>query len=108
MSHIIPTAGSKDQASMPRLATFLAALFAVLALAAPPAGAQAPQPLSAPDLAAIHSVVQTERDGVKQEDYAGADAVAAPSWKVLYPTLDAFTRVVRTRYAQLIRPKSIV
>jgi hypothetical protein len=97
---------------MLRSARLLATLLAVLAFPLGSAIAQAstppPAPLTSPEMAAIHVVIQAQIEALKRDDYVAAYAVAAPSWKALYPTVDAFSRLVRGRYSQLIRPKTMV
>jgi hypothetical protein len=88
------------------LARMVATLLVVVMVAQ--GGARAAETLTAADQAAMHSVIQTQIDALKRDDFAGAYAVAAPSLKVLYPTVDAFTRLIKSRYAQLIRPKTFV
>ena len=56
----------------------------------------------------IHTLIQAQIDAFKKDDFAAAYALAAPSWKALYPSLQVFTAMVRSRFAQLQRPKSIV
>ena len=88
-----------------------AAMAAFLMIAAGTVQAQVPAPpppLTSADHTAIHGVIQTQIDALKSEDYAAAYAVVSPSFKALYPTVDAFARLIRTRYAQLIKPKAVV
>jgi len=77
------------------------------------ANAQIPAPspppaLTTADHTAIRGVIQKQIDALKGDDFAGAYAVVSPSFKALYPTVDAFSRLIRTRYMQLIKPKTVV
>ena len=98
---------------MVAFAKHAAAAVAVLMIAAGAAQAQIPAPpppqvLTTADHAAIHSVIQKQIDALKSDDFASAYAVVSPSFKALYPTVDVFARLMRTRYAQLIKPKTVV
>jgi hypothetical protein len=90
---------------MRRLATLAAALFAVLAIGA--AGARA-QSFQTEDHEAFRKLIQTQIDAFRRDDFAAAYAVTAPSMKALYPTLQAYTQVIRGRYAPLIKPRTVV
>ena len=90
---------------MVALAKRAAAAVAVLMIVAGPTAAQVPVPpppqvLSTADHVAIHGVIQKQIDALKGDDYASAYAVVSPSFKALYPTLDAFTRSSRRRGAR--------
>ncbi len=92
-------------------ARLLAWVFVVATMAGAPVRAQIPPPpppATAEDQAAFRTAINTVVDALRKDDFAGAYAVAAPSMKVLYPNLQAFTQVIRSRYAQLIKPKTVV
>jgi uncharacterized protein DUF4864 len=98
---------------MVAMARLAAAVVAALMVVAGAAQAQVPAPpppqtLTSADHAAIHGVIQKQIDALKTDDYAAAYSVVSQSFKALYPSVDAFARLIRTRYAQLIKPKSLV
>jgi hypothetical protein len=67
-----------------------------------------PPPPTAEDYAAFRAVILAQIDALRRDDFAAAYALAAPSMKALYPNVQAFTQVIRGRYAQLIKPKTVV
>ena len=86
------------------------AKLAVLLVAALTMGSAAvrAQGVTADDQAAFKAVIQAQIEALRKDDYAAAYVVAAPSMKALYPTVQAFMQVIRGRYVQLIKPKSVV
>lgn len=96
---------------MVALVRLIAAALVVMMMGSASAPAQVPAPPPPPtaeDFAAFRSAINTVVDALRKDDYAAAYAVAAPSMKALYPNLQAFTQVIRGRYAQLIKPKTVV
>jgi hypothetical protein len=87
------------------IANLVAAVVAVLVLGIDSVQAQALKP---DDHAAFRTLIQTQIDALRRDDFAGAYAVSAPSMKVLYPTLQAYTQVIRGRYGPLIKPRTVV
>jgi hypothetical protein len=92
---------------MRAIANLVGALILVVMAGGPDARAQT-QALKPEDHAAFRMLIQTQLDALRRDDFAAAYTVAAPSMKVLYPTLQAYTQVMRGRYAPLIRPRTVV
>lgn len=67
-----------------------------------------PPPPTVEDYAAFRALILAQIDALRRDDFAAAYALAAPSMKALYPNVQAFTQVIRGRYAQLIKPKTVV
>jgi hypothetical protein len=84
-------------------ARFAAILMTMLAMA----GTASAATVAPADQAAIHTVIQTQLEAFKRDDYDAAYAVAAPAIKVLYPSSQEFALLVKSRYSQLIRPQSV-
>jgi hypothetical protein len=80
----------------------------IVALLISGAGRAAGPVLTAEDQTAFRAVITTQIEALRKDDFAAAYAVAAPSIKVLYPTVQSFTQVIRGRYTPLIRPKTVV
>jgi hypothetical protein len=85
----------------------LAALFLVVASLFAPATAGA-QAIGTQDQAAIQAVIRAQMDAFLHDDGEAAYALASPGIKALYPTADAFMRMVRSRYQPVYRPSSVV
>ena len=105
--------GKEELSPMVAMARLAAAVIAAMMAATGAAQAQVPLPppvsaLTTADHAAIHGVIQKQIDALKADDYAAAYSVVSPSFKALYPSVDTFARLMRTRYTQLIKPKTIV
>jgi hypothetical protein len=90
---------------MRAIATLVATVVAVLAIGVAGARAQSFQP---EDHEAFRKLIQTQIDAFRRDDFAAAYAVTAPSMKALYPNLQAYTQVIRARYAPLIKPRTVV
>ena len=70
-------------------------------------GARA-QSFTAADQAVVQTVIKNQIEALRTDDFTAAYAFSAPAMKALYPTVQAFSVLMRNRYPQLIRPKSMV
>ena len=90
---------------MAALVKLAATLVALVMLGSAAVQAEA---VTAEDQAAFKAVITAQIEALRKDDFAAAYAVAAPSMKALYPTVQAFMQVIRGRYAPLIRPRTVV
>ena len=63
--------------------------------------------VSAPDQAAIRSVITSQITAFQHDDAAGAFGYAAPSTQGVFGTPDNFLDMVRRGYAPVYRPRSV-
>jgi Domain of unknown function (DUF4864) len=91
MKNVLPLAG--------------AALLAVGVLCTPALAAQ--PKLSAPDRAAIRSVISRQIEAFRRDDAAGAFALTSPGIQGAFGTPENFLRMVRDSYQAVYRPASV-
>jgi hypothetical protein len=76
------------------------ALWAVLLLALPPAGAQSTGE------AGIRAVITDQIEAFRRDDAAAAFAIASPEIQAIFRDPDSFMRMVATGYPEVYRPRS--
>ncbi len=62
---------------------------------------------TATEWAEIREVIQSQLDAFQQDDDAAAYAFAAPSVKQRFPTVEAFSKMVRDRYTPIYNPREL-
>lgn len=55
----------------------------------------------------IRGVIQSQLEAFEQDDDAAAYALAAPSVKQRFPTVEAFSKMVRDRYTPIYSPREL-
>ena len=89
---------------MARLLRTLCALF--LALAPPPAAAQSA--IASDDARAVREVIEAQLDTFRKDDAAHAFSHASPGIRATFGTPENFMEMVRTSYAVVYRPRSVL
>ena len=89
---------------MARLLRTLCAL--LLALAALPVAAQSA--VSPADARAVRGVIEAQLDAFRKDDAARAFSLATPGIRATFGTAENFMEMVRSSYAVVYRPKSVL
>ena len=80
----------------------------IFLLALAPLLAAAQSAVSPADARAVRAVIEAQLDAFRRDDAAGAFSLAAPGIRATFGSPENFMEMVRTSYAVVYRPKSVV